>query len=154
MFWPIFLQIILIALNAIFASAEIAVVSMGETKIEKLAEEGNKKAKKLKKLTAQSSKFLATIQVAITLAGFLGSAFAAESFSDVITTWLLSVGVAMEYGVLEKIVVVGITLILSFLSIVFGELIPKKIAMKATRMWSTLMRIFPTLYGCFPLREA
>ena len=89
---PILLQIVLIALNAIFASAEIAVVSMGETKIEKLAEEGNKKAKKLKKLTAQSSKFLATIQVAITLAGFLGSAFAAESFSDVTTNWS-SVGI-------------------------------------------------------------
>ncbi len=126
---PIILQIVLIALNAIFASAEIAVVSMGETKIEKLAEEGNKKAKRLKKLTAQSSKFLATIQVAITLAGFLGSAFAAESFSDVITTWLLSLGVPLEYVVLEKIVVIGITLILSYLSIVFGELIPKKIAM-------------------------
>ena len=78
---PIILQIVLIALNAIFASAEIAVVTMGETKIEKLAEEGNKKAKKLKKLTKNQSKFLATIQVAITLACFLGSAFAAESFS-------------------------------------------------------------------------
>ena len=129
MFWPIFLQIVLIALNAIFASAEIAVVSMGETKIEKLAEEGNKKAKKLKKLTAQSSRFLATIQVAITLAGFLGSAFAADSFSGVITEWILSLGANIEYGVLEKIVVIGITLILSFVSIVFGELIPKKVAM-------------------------
>ena len=126
---PILLQIVLIALNAIFASAEIAVVSMGETKIERLAEEGNKKAKKLKKLTAKSSKFLATIQVAITLAGFLGSAFAAESFSDVTTNWLLGLGVQMEYVVLEKIVVICITVILSFLSIVFGELIPKKIAM-------------------------
>ena len=126
---PILLQIVLIALNAIFASAEIAVVSMGETKIERLAEEGNKKAKKLKKLTAKSSKFLATIQVAITLAGFLGSAFAAESFSDVTTNWLLNLGVQMEYVVLEKIVVICITVILSFISIVFGELIPKKIAM-------------------------
>ena len=126
---PIILQIILITLNAIFASAEIAVVSMGETKIEKLAEEGNKKAKKLKKLTSQSSRFLATIQVAITLAGFLGSAFAAESFSDVITKAIYSPTMAIEYGTLEKIVVVGITIVLSYLSIVFGELIPKKIAM-------------------------
>ena len=126
---PIILQIVLIALNAIFASAEIAVVSMGETKIERLAEEGNKKAKKLKKLTAQSSKFLATIQVAITLAGFLGSAFAADSFSEDLTKWILGLGVRMEYDVLEKIVVIGITLVLSYLSIVFGELIPKKIAM-------------------------
>lgn len=126
---PIILQIVLIALNAIFASAEIAVVSMGETKIERLAEEGNKKAKKLKKLTAQSSRFLATIQVAITLAGFLGSAFAADSFSEDLTKWILSLGVRLEYDVLEKIVVIGITLVLSYLSIVFGELIPKKIAM-------------------------
>ena len=126
---PIILQIILITLNAIFASAEIAVVSMGETKIEKLAEEGNKKAKKLKKLTSQSSRFLATIQVAITLAGFLGSAFAAESFSDVITKWIYSPNMAIDFDTLEKIVVVGITIVLSYLSIVFGELIPKKIAM-------------------------
>ena len=131
MFWPIFLQIVLIALNAVFASAEIAVVSMGETKIEKLAEEGNKKAKKLKKLTAQSSKFLATIQVAITLAGFLGSAFAADSFSGVITDWLyIDLGfMVIPKAALDTIVVIAITLVLSYISIVFGELVPKKIAM-------------------------
>lgn len=127
---PIILQIVLIAFNAIFASAEIAVVTMGETKIDKLAEEGNKKAKKLKKLSKNQSKFLATIQVAITLAGFLGSAFAADSFSDPLTKWLYSVGVtAVSEEVLEKIVVVLITVVISYFSIVVGELIPKKIAM-------------------------
>lgn len=127
---PIILQIVLIAFNAIFASAEIAVVTMGETKIDKLAEEGNKRAKKLKKLSKNQSKFLATIQVAITLAGFLGSAFAADSFSDPLTKWLYSRGItAVSEEVLEKIVVVLITVVISYFSIVVGELIPKKIAM-------------------------
>ena len=127
---PIILQIVLIALNAIFASAEIAVVTMGETKIEKLAEEGNKKAKKLKKLTKNQSKFLATIQVAITLAGFLGSAFAADSFAPPLATWLYLKGLTfMGPEVLEKVVMVLITVIISYFSIVIGELVPKKVAM-------------------------
>lgn len=126
---PIILQIVLIALNAVFASAEIAVVTMGETKIDKLAEEGNKKAKKLKRLTKNQSKFLATIQVAITLAGFLGSAFAADSFATPITQWLYLKGVtAIPTDALEKIVVVLITIVISYFSIVIGELVPKKIA--------------------------
>ena len=126
---PIILQIVLIALNAIFASAEIAVVTMGETKIEKLAEEGNKKAKKLKKLTKNQSKFLATIQVAITLAGFLGSAFAADSFAPPLAEWLYYSGVSfIGQEALEKLVLVFITVIISYFSIVVGELVPKKIA--------------------------
>ena len=126
---PIILQIVLIALNAIFASAEIAVVTMGETKIEKLAEEGNKKAKKLKKLTKNQSKFLATIQVAITLAGFLGSAFAADSFAPPLAEWLYYSGVSfIAQEALEKLVLVFITVVISYFSIVIGELVPKKIA--------------------------
>ncbi len=76
------LQVILIALNAIFASAEIAVLSINEAKLERMANEGNSKAKRLFKLTRNPAKFLATIQVAITLSGFLGSAFAADNFSE------------------------------------------------------------------------
>ena len=78
--WPIILQIILIALNAVFACAEIAVVSMNDTKLARMASEGNKKAVQLEKLVSSPSKFLATIQVAITLSGFMGSAYAAEHF--------------------------------------------------------------------------
>ena len=72
MFGLIILQIVLIALNAIFACAEIAVLSINETKLERMADDGNKKAKRLFKLTREPAKFLATIQVAITLSGFLG----------------------------------------------------------------------------------
>lgn len=124
------LQVVLIALNAIFACAEIAVLSISDTKLEKLAEEGNKKAKRLFRLTREPAKFLATIQVAITLSGFLGSAFAADSFAEPLVDWLLSLGVNLHPSVLEAVAVVVITLILSYFTLVFGELVPKRLAMK------------------------
>lgn len=128
------LQVVLIALNAVFACAEIAIISINEAKVEKMSEEGNKKAKKLAKLKDDPAKFLATIQVAITLAGFLGSAFAAENFSDPIMSWLMKAGVASSstYELIETGVVVLITLVLSYFTLVFGELVPKRIAMKKT----------------------
>ena len=88
-----FLLAILILLNAVFASAEIAVISMNETKLKMLTEQGNKKAVKLTKLTRQPARFLATIQVAITLAGFLSSAFAADYFAQPLVDTLLQAGV-------------------------------------------------------------
>ncbi|NLZ45662.1 MAG: DUF21 domain-containing protein, partial [Clostridiales bacterium] len=81
MFWQISLQIVLIMLNAVFACAEIAIISINDTKLDRMADDGDKRAKKLQKLTDEPSKFLATIQVAITLSGFIGSAFAADNFS-------------------------------------------------------------------------
>lgn len=129
-FTLILLQVVLIALNAVFACAEIAVLSVNETKLNKMAEDGNKKAKRLSKLTKEPAKFLATIQVAITLSGFLGSAFAAENFSDGIVEWLISLGVTVDRSILDSISVVIITLILSYFTLVFGELVPKRIAMK------------------------
>ena len=78
----IILQLVLIALNAVFASAELAVLSINETKLERMADGGDKRAGRLYKLTREPARFLATIQVAITLSGFLGSAFAADNFSD------------------------------------------------------------------------
>lgn len=128
--WQLLLQIVLIALNAFFACAEIAVLSVNETKLEKMAAEGNQKAARLARLTEQPAKFLATIQVAITLAGFLGSAFAADNFSDRLTKLLISAGVKIPESTLDSIAVIIITLILSFLTLVFGELVPKRIAMK------------------------
>ena len=92
--WQILLQVLLIGLNAIFACAEIAVLSVNETKLERMAADGNRKAARLRKLTVQPARFLATIQVAITLSGFLGSAFAAENFSDGLVNWLVGLGVA------------------------------------------------------------
>ncbi len=132
MIGQIILQLILIALNAVFACAEIAVLSMNENKLDKLADDGNKKAVKLKKLTSQPARFLATIQVAITLSGFLGSAFAADNFSGVIVDGLLSLGVPIPRETLDTIAVITITIILSFITLVFGELVPKRVAMRKT----------------------
>ena len=130
MLFMILLQITLIALNAVFACAEIAVISMNDSKLAKLAAEGDKRAIRLSRLTSQPARFLATIQVAITLSGFLGSAFASENFSDVLVTWLLSLGVPVSPSVLNTISVVFITVVLSYFTLVFGELVPKRIAMR------------------------
>ncbi len=124
------LQVILIALNAIFASAEIAVLSISEAKLERMAQEGNKKAKRLFKLTKEPAKFLATIQVAITLSGFLGSAFAADNFSEPLVDWIISLGVNIPRATLDAIAVIIITLILSYFTLIFGELVPKRLAMQ------------------------
>lgn len=126
------LQIVLIAINAIFACVEIAVVSVNDTKLEKMVSDGNKKAIRLQKLTSQPSRFLATIQVAITLSGFLGSAFAADNFSEPLVAWLLSIGVPIPERTLDTIAVVLITLILSYVTLIFGELVPKRVAMNKT----------------------
>jgi len=126
----IILQVVLIALNAVFACAEIAVLSISETKLELMAEDGNKRAKRLFRLTREPAKFLATIQVAITLSGFLGSAFAADNFSEPMVDWLMSLGVRIPRATLDAVAVVLITLVLSYFTLVFGELVPKRIAMK------------------------
>lgn len=126
----IILQVVLIALNAIFACAEIAVLSINETKLERMADQGNKRAKRLRKLTQEPAKFLATIQVAITLSGFLGSAFAADGFSEPLVEWIVSLGVAIPRETLDAVAVVVITMILSYFTLVFGELVPKRVAMK------------------------
>ncbi len=124
------LQIVLIALNAVFASAEIAIISMNDNKLAKMAQEGNKKAVKLAKLTSKPAKFLATIQVAITLSGFLGSAFAADNFSDKLVGLIMKTGINIPEKTLDSVVVILITLILSYFTLVFGELVPKRVAMR------------------------
>ena len=132
------LQVVLIFLNAVFASAEIAVISANSTKMEKLAEEGDKRARRICRLTKNSSKFLSTIQVAITLASLLGSAFAADSFADPLTTAI--VGAASPYyEVVNTVCMIVITLILSYFSIVFGELVPKRIAMRNAEKLSLIL---------------
>lgn len=132
MLGAIILQVVLIFLNAIFASAEIAVISMNDTKLENMARKGNKKAKKLVDLTAQPARFLATIQVAITLAGFFGSAYAADNFAEPLVKKLVEMGVSASPAVLNSVCVFVITIIIAYFSIVFGELIPKRIAMNKT----------------------
>ncbi len=125
----ILLQIILIGLNAVFACAEIAIISMNDNKLEKMAAEGDVRAVRLLRLTSRPAKFLATIQVAITLSGFLGSAFAAENFSGTLVDWLVSLGVTIPVKTLDTLAVVLITIILSYFTLVFGELVPKRVAM-------------------------
>lgn len=126
--------IVLILVNAFFAAAEIAVISLSETKLRRQAEEGDKKAAKLLSLTQTPDHFLSAIQIAITLAGFLSSAFAADSFSDPLVDWLVGdVGVtALSPAALNNLMVVLITVVLSYFSLVLGELAPKRIAMKKT----------------------
>lgn len=126
----ILLQVVLIGLNAVFACAEIAIISMNDNKLAKMATEGDKRAVRLARLTNQPAKFLATIQVAITLSGFLGSAFAAENFSGVLVDWIINLGVAISPEVLDSISVVFITIVLSYFTLVFGELVPKQVAMR------------------------
>ena len=126
----ILLQVVLIMLNAVFACAEIAVISMNDNKLAKMAADGDKRAIRLAKLTSEPARFLATIQVAITLSGFLGSAFAAENFSGVLVDWLVGMGVPISVNVLDSAAVILITIILSYFTLVFGELLPKQIAMR------------------------
>lgn len=125
----ILLQIIIIVvltiINAFFAMSEMAVISANKTKIEILAKDGNKKAKLVQKLNENQTNFLSTIQVGITLAGFFSSATAAGSIADLLGNWLNSLNVPHA----SLIAVVVITLLLSFLTLVFGELLPKKIAL-------------------------
>ena len=130
MLQPIFLLMVLIFLNAVFASAEIAVISMSDLKLLQLCEAGDRRAVKLEALIKQPAKFLATIQVAITLAGFLQSAFAAENFAQPLVTLLRGTGIPVAEEALKSACIVVITLILAYFNLVFGELVPKRVAMK------------------------
>jgi len=103
---------------------------MNDSKLAKLASTGDKRAVRLAKLTEQPARFLSTIQVGITLAGFLASAFAADNFSDLLVDWLISLGVAISPATLDTLAVIVITLILSYFTLVLGELVPKRVAMR------------------------
>lgn len=122
----------LILVNAFFAMSELAIISLNDNKIDKMAEDGNKKAKKIVKLTENSSKFLSTIQIGVTLAGFLTSASASTTFASMITDALRGTVVynALGEGLINGIAVVIVTIIMSYFSLVLGELVPKKIAMQ------------------------
>ena len=116
----------LILLNAFFAMTEIAFVSLNDAKIDLLAKSGDKKAQKIKKLLDVPSKFLATIQIGVTLAGFLSSAFAAESFADDLAPLLTP----LLGSSAKNIAIILVTILLSFFTLIFGELVPKRIGMK------------------------
>ena len=127
---PIILLIILIVINGFFAATEIAFISLNDAKIDMMAKDNNKKAKLIKKMLENPSKFLATIQIGITLAGFLSSAFASETFAGNMALFLSEKYPSFSYVVWNNISIVVITLLLSLLTLVFGELVPKRIGMK------------------------
>ena len=131
--WPqLLLQVILIAINAFFASAEIALLSLNEGLLHKQAEEGDRKSARLLKIVEEPTGFLSTIQVGITLAGFLGAAFAADNFAGRIVHWAEERWVldAAAQAAVHTLAVILITLVLSFFTLVFGELVPKRVAMR------------------------
>ncbi|MGI6199505.1 MAG: hemolysin family protein [Christensenellales bacterium] len=122
------LLVLLILINAFFAMSEIAIISINSNKMRKLSEEGNKKARLLLKITDSPSDFLATIQVGVTLSGFFASAVAADKFTSILVEQLAFLPISPN--VLGTIILVVITLLLSYFTLVFGELVPKRIAMR------------------------
>ncbi len=126
------LLFVLIFFNAFFAMSEIAIISLNDTKMQKLAEEGNKKAKQIVKLTENPNRFLSTIQIGVTLAGFLASASASQNFADLLMNALKHTAIVnvIPESVINGISVVLITIITSYFSLVLGELAPKRIAMQ------------------------
>lgn len=129
--FQIVLLFILILVNAFFAMSEIAIISLNDSKIEKMAESGHKKAKQIMRLTENSSSFLSTIQIGVTLAGFLTSASASQVFAQRLTNAVAPVlPDSIPVPFIHSISVILITLIMSYFSLVFGELAPKRIAMQ------------------------
>lgn len=126
------LQLALILLNAFFAATEIAVISLNEKKVKARADDGDRKAVKMLKMIQEPTRFLSTIQIGITLAGFLGSAFAADNFAERLSDFFVKTfGISEnQIGAINTIAVIIITLILSFFTLVLGELVPKRIAMR------------------------
>ena len=124
------LLFILILANAYFAAAEIAFISLNDAKLDLQVKEGNKKAKSIKKILDNPSKFLATIQIGITLAGFLSSAFASEAFASELAPILYGWIPYLSLEAWNSISIVLITIVLSYFTLILGELVPKRIAMK------------------------
>lgn len=121
--------IVLIAINAFFAATEMALISLNDNKIKVMADDGDKKAKQLLDILSRPTEFLSTIQIGITLTGFMASAFASVSYSDSIVNFLVAY-VDLPIEILSTFTMIIITLILSYLSLVLGELVPKRIAMQ------------------------
>jgi putative hemolysin len=126
----LFLIFILVLINAFFSATEIAVISLNKTKINYMANEGNKKAKLLVRLLDEPNKFLATIQVGITFAGFLASASAAVSISAHVSIFIKKINIAFVANASNEIALIVVTIALSFVTLVLGELLPKRIALQ------------------------
>ncbi|MGM9988108.1 MAG: hemolysin family protein [Bacillaceae bacterium] len=143
----LFVLLILIGINAFFAASEIAIISLNDQKIKRMAEEGNKRAKLIVALIKEPSKFLATIQVGVTLSGFLASAFAAESFAKRITAWAVETNLPISESVIQTCSLIIVTIILSYVTLVFGELVPKRIGMQKAEVISLFVARPLTIIG-------
>lgn len=124
----ILLLLILILINAFFAMSELAVISLNDNKVKKMAQDGNKNAAILVDMINEPSKFLSTIQVGVTLSGLLASAIAADTFAEYIVYYFRNI--AISPTVIRVVSLAVITLVLSFFTLVFGELVPKRVAMQ------------------------
>lgn len=149
--WKLILLFALILVNAFFAMSEIAIITLNDVKLQKMAEDGNDKARKVLKLTENSSSFLSTIQIGVTLAGFLTSATAAENFSAPFAKWLAKIfSLDPSLVWLNTLSLVLVTIIISFFSLVLGELAPKRIAMQRCEKISfTIVNILLFFKGFF-----
>ena len=139
--FDLLLLLLFTLMNAYFAGAEMAVVSVNKNRIRSLAEQGNKKAKVIEGLFEDSTRFLSTIQVAITFAGFYSSASAAASISPALAEWLKGVGIPYSGQIAHN----GVTLILMFFNLVFGELVPKRIALQKAEAFC-MITVMPIHY--------
>ena len=128
--WLLLLQLVFIFFNAMFACAEIAVITMNDNKLAKLAASGDKRALRLSKLTEQPSAFLSTIQVGITLVNLLSSAVATENFSDRLVNFFIDLNLNIPKAIINAFSVAIITVLLTYFTVLFGELIPKRLALK------------------------
>ncbi len=147
----ILLVFVLILVNGFFSMSEIAIITLNDSKIDKMAEEGNKKAKKIAAFTENSSKFLSTIQIGVTLAGFLASAFAADSFTGYITTALGLTPNSPHFRLYNNLILIAITIIMSYFTLVLGELVPKKLGMQKAEKISfaiiDVLRFFSAIFS-------
>ncbi|MFD1032182.1 hemolysin family protein [Metaplanococcus flavidus] len=129
----------LILLNALFAASEIALISLNDRKINRMADEGHKKARLISEMLSEPSQFLATIQIGITFAGFLASAFAADSFADELSLYVQQTAIPISADVVHVTSLVVVTIILSYFTLVFGELVPKRLALQKAEAISMMM---------------
>ena len=146
---PLLLQLVLILINGFFAATEVAVLSLNDAKLRHDADEGDHVAAQLLRLSETPNKFLSTIQVCITLAGFLGSAFAADQFASRLAGAFLAAGATVDPAVLNSLCVVLITLVLSYFTLVLGELVPKRIAMQNPEKYAR--KVYRVLQVCSTL---
>ncbi len=138
----IFVIILLTILEAVFVAAEIALVTVRRTRIDQLAEEGNGNARRVKQLISQPGRFLAVTQIGLTFIGFLASAYAAVNLTTSLQAVLAATGLPVLSTSSEAIALVVVTLLLSLFTIVFGELVPKSLALAHTEQFALRMSWF------------